>query len=237
MERATEFIQLYNQLSSRLSELAGGDRGIPFTTLADRVARGNSAVRAFLSELKDFAALRNAIVHNNGFPVRVIAEPSEGALTEFKDIVNRILSPPKLIPRFQKVIRCFNEGDRISTALEYMAQHDYSQIVVKDGSHLIRVLTAEGIARWLAQNAHAELVDIHNTTIKHVVLLEPPQAFELISRERTIYDASQVFSTALERRKERIFAIVITHSGKQKEEPLGIVTPWDVIRDLEFQKS
>ena len=79
MERATEFIQLYNQLSSRLSELAGGDRGIPFTTLADRVARGNSAVRAFLSELKDFAALRNAIVHNNGFPVRVIAEPSEGA--------------------------------------------------------------------------------------------------------------------------------------------------------------
>ena len=117
MNRVIEFIQIYNQVSATLSTMTGCDRGTPFSQMVERASQRNSAVRAYRWELKEYAELRNAVVHYSKFPTEVIAEPTEKAVAEFRELVQRIVAPQRLIPRFQKEIRCFCPDDTLILAL------------------------------------------------------------------------------------------------------------------------
>lgn len=50
-----------------------------------------------------------------------------------------------------------------------------------------------------------------------------------MSRNQTVYDAMEIFMRAIEQRKPRIYALLITGQGKATESLLGIITPWDLL--------
>jgi len=45
----------------------------------------------------------------------------------------------------------------------------------------------------------------------------------------------EIFQRAIEQRKPRIYALLITEHGKATEHPLGIITPWDLLPDPNSQ--
>lgn len=51
-----------------------------------------------------------------------------------------------------------------------------------------------------------------------------------------ITDAHEAFASALERQQPRLFAVIITDSGRPTEPPIGIVTPWDLLGDPESKE-
>lgn len=64
MDRAQQFIQLYNQLSRYLRQLADADSNLPFYQLIKSVATVHCTVRRYLTDLREYGDLCNAIVHN-----------------------------------------------------------------------------------------------------------------------------------------------------------------------------
>ena len=55
------------------------------------------------------------------------------------------------------------------------------------------------------------------------------EAMQLIARDASIDEALAVFQRSLERKRPRLFAVVITEHGDPAEEPLGIITPRDLL--------
>lgn len=234
MDRANEFILLYNEISDYLRQIAGPDGGDSFSDLVERAARDSSAVRKEADRLKAYGRFRNAIIHYRTYPEEIIAEPTEETLTRFRDIVEKVLSPKGLIPTFQKDIFCFSPDEPLLTALRYMRDHDFSQVVVRKNDHL-SLLTAEGVTRWLAQQAEAEEISVSEAIIAEANACESCSGYTIMSGSQTIYDAHEAFASALERHQPRLFAIIITNSGKPAEQPIGIVTPWDLLGDPDAQ--
>jgi CBS domain-containing protein len=227
MSRAEEFIELYNRLSDHLTQITDRDDGYSFSALLDLAGERSSAVRAEARRLKDYGDLRNAIVHHRAYPREVIAEPTARAVEEFASIVDRVISPRRLIPTFSVDIRPFQPEERLVDALRYMGENDFSQIIVlKSGS--LRMLTSEGIARWVERQTEDPIIDVSEATIDDALRHEIHGSSQLMGRNDTVYDAQVAFATALE-----LFAIIITQNGRLTEKPLGIVTPWDLLEHAE----
>jgi CBS domain-containing protein len=137
----------------------------------------------------------------------------------------------RLIPRFEKHIWCFSPGEQLRTALMYMREEDFSQVVVQVNGKL-RLLTGEGIARWLADRARQhEAIDLGRATVGEALLLESGELpnVEVMPSQASVSQAARLFKDGIERGEPRLYAIVITANGRDDETPLGIVTPWDLL--------
>lgn len=228
VDRATEFIQLYNRLAQHLSGMVHADRFTPFSQLVELAARTNTAVARFASRLRDYGDLRNVIVHYRSFPEEVIAEPSLEALADFRSVFETIVSPERLAPTFQRQVTVYIPEDPLLKALKDMKTNDFSQVVLMDQGHLA-VLTTEGIARWLEQKATDDIISIQEATIEDAHTCDVKGSFLVMARHMTISDAHDAFTCVLERDEPRLFAVIITQNGRDTEKPLGIVTPWDLL--------
>jgi predicted transcriptional regulator len=228
MDRANEFVELYNQLDAFLSKLVDANERKAFSQLLDQASRRNAAVRKHVGVLKDYADFRNVLIHHRAYPRDTIAEPTEQALARFRRVIEDIKSPPRLIPKFQRDIRCFSPDDPLLEALVQMRENDYSQVVVSKDCQLA-LLTSEGIGQWLGRQADADIISVREASVGDALEHDDPRAFRVMSRDKSVYDATAAFSELTD---SRLFAIVVTQSGRLDQQPLGIVTPWDIFHEL-----
>lgn len=226
--RADEFLRLYNEVDDYLRRRTGLDSTDGFSFVVKRAAERDSAVRRFRESLIGYGDLRNAIIHNRRYPDEIIAEPHPDAVADLRNIVSMVTSPPKLIPTFSVDLRLFTVDEPLIAALTYMRSQDYSQVVVRNGEEL-DLLTTEGIARWFERQADEDIISVRETTVGDAVAEQPGGSFRLMSRGASVFDAQDSFSKLPTPNVSRLNAIIITHSGKLAEKPLGIVTPWDLI--------
>lgn len=228
MSNSLEFVRLYNETAEWLCKLTNSAPRTRFYALVDRAAEANNVVKRYSGALKRFGDLRNAIVHDGQFPDRIVAEVHPDVLEEFRRIVELIKAPPKVIPRFRREVRVFGAGERLTECLRYMKDHDYSQVVVNDGrGH--RLLSHEGIARWLGEAVSAGKEGMFDARLKDVLKCELPESCAYLSQRATVFDALDILEHAIERQTPRVHAILITSTGDPAEPPLGIITPWDLI--------
>jgi CBS domain-containing protein len=224
----SEFLLLYNQLDHRIRELTHADQSDPFWRRVKWAARDCPEVRRVRDDIMEFHELRNAIIHNREFPERLIATPSEEAVAHLRRIVEGLVSPARLTPTFAREVHVFELTNPLSKALAYMERRDYSQVVVRHPEGL-RLLTAEGISRWLAGQAQDEPLVLDRVVIADVLPFGTPKAGLLMPRNSTVDEAREAFDRTADRNNPRLHAIIITENGKPGEEPLGIVTPWDLL--------
>lgn len=239
LDRAEEFLDLFKTLEGHLRRTAERSSWSEhsyesFSSLVRRAAQSDVVVRHYQYDLRRYGDLRNILVHERGRNDRVIAVPTKETLEHFRRIVSEIVSPPTL-ERFVRQIRPFTPDDPLREVLAYMGKHDYSQVVVRVGDN-IGLLTVEGVARWLARRVGEGIVAM-DATVRDILTLEDPNTFVILSRKHTLYDAVEVFSSSLRHGRPRVYAVVITASGRAREHPLGIVTPWDLLDVLAPERN
>jgi len=109
-----------------------------------------------------------------------------------------------------------------------MQENDYSQVVVMIGREY-RVLSSEGIVRWLCNARDIGLADIGESTVENVYEYEDKKGHIYMARDEIIDAAILAFENSILEGIPKLQAILITDSGKPTEQPLGIITPWDII--------
>jgi hypothetical protein len=230
-DRAEEFIQLFNRVEEFLSRLVNRVSYTRFEKLVEAAAADNAAVRANASALGQFAKLRNAIVHGEGYPPHIVAVPSTQTLSKFKSVAQEVIEPTPLIPTFEREVRCFSQEDSLLPVLEFMRGHDFSQVVVRSTSGNLRMLTVEGITWWLADHVGEGQLPADTATLGDVIALEPQGGLKILGAKKTIFDAADALRNSIHHDSTRLYAIVITENGDAGEDPIGFVTPWDLVHN------
>ena len=223
-----EFIRKFNELENFLRRKIRLDRQVRFFQLIDEVAKTDPTVRRRKQVLKSMGNLRNAIVHDREYPERIVADPRPEIIDELDQVLAAIISPEKLIPRFQKPIRVFREEEPLLECLTFMKENDFSQVVVlKNGRYVL--LSSEGIAGWLGSAREDGLDDLEGATVGGALKFEDEKACRYLSRKDSVDAAIEAFEKAIAAGIPRLQGILVTQTGKQEEQPLGIVTPWDLL--------
>jgi CBS domain-containing protein len=142
------FAAIEKHLQNRSHEPAM--RRATFYELVDAIAKVDAAVRRYQIDLKEYADLRNAIVHERigGEP---IAEPHMQTVVALEAILRLITAPPKLASVFSKAVIVCSPEEPVSSAARKMRRGNFSQLPVVE-NRIAAMLTGETIARWLADS-------------------------------------------------------------------------------------
>lgn len=232
MGRGEEFEELYNRLDAELRRRhAARSSGRPsFDSLVKELAQWDSAVRANESDLREFGDLRNAIVHSRGRRgIKIHAEPVAEIVEIFRSIVESVVAPKPVMSLSGGRPTCFEASQPLIEGLDHMQANDFSQIVVKDATGEVSLLTATGVTRWVQSHVQDGIVLLDKTvTLKSALAYEQPGSFDIIARTENVFDVQQKYKSWPASHGSRLHALLITNSGRRSETPLGIVTPWDL---------
>ncbi len=227
MSNALSFLDAFNTIERHLRDLTDEPRTTGFYALVDAAARKQPLVRRYADDLKEFADLRNAIVHERS-DGRVIAEPNDRALSEIQRLAAQLLRPPRVLPEFQREVLALDPGVPLAKALKLMYERDFSQLPIYAGAQFVGLLTNNTIGRWLGANVATDLFSVNETTIEQVLgYREADDAVAFVDRETTLVEVEQTFVT-YEQRGKSLDALLITQNGRETEKPLGIITVYDL---------
>lgn len=233
MSRAEEFLVAFISVEKRLRAWLDPDRTMSFSTLVDAAARQRPAVRRYRDDLKEFAQLRNAIVHEpgGGHP---IADPYPESVQALRRIAALLERPPPLLdvagagagPGGR--VETSETDEPVGVAAMRMYAGGFSQLPVYADGRFEGLLTAETVMRWVASGLESGVGLVEEAPVREVLAFsEDPDNHRLVGTDATAFDALALFDEYIARGKT-LDAIVITDGGRPDRPPLGIVTVYDV---------
>lgn len=227
MTNADRFLGAYNEIDKYLRHLTRGDKSEGFYKLIEIASRSDRRVRQFSIDLKEFADLRNAIVHERT-DEHIIAEPNERAVAKIVRLAQILMDPPKVFPLFGVDNLFTLQADLpIANAVTVMEEKSYSQVPIFVRDKFKGLLTSNTVARWLGASVEEEIFSLTETLISDVLVhTEDRDHVTILGRNSDIFEVVDMFRQR-ERQGKRLEAILITHSGNADETPIGLITTYD----------
>lgn len=195
--------------------------------MVDSAGKKNPTIKRYRYDLKEFAQLRNAIVHDRAGD-QVIAEPHLTVVEEIEHIVELITHPPHVIPLFAKKVYVLLSDASISKALNVMSRYDVAKLPVLENGKCIGLLTSNTITRWLGTLPSKERVNLQDKEIGSI-LSHNKHADHYLFRAKDC-DISEIVDLfdSYERRGRRLDAILLSENGEPHNKFLGIITLGDL---------
>ncbi|MCU0653377.1 MAG: hypothetical protein MUD10_03915, partial [Candidatus Pacebacteria bacterium] len=134
-DAAEEFIAIFNELDARLRKASGMGETVSHMFIIDRLSERDQVINRHKEELKLFARLRNAIVHNPfGSKVQVIAEPHPEVVEKYRELKDMILNPPLALSVAIKPARIYSTTMEASAreVMQVMADRMFTYVPVLD---------------------------------------------------------------------------------------------------------
>jgi predicted nuclease of predicted toxin-antitoxin system len=119
------FLDSFTDIERHLRSLGNANRSTSFYQLVDTAARNDRVVARYSSDLKEYADLRNAIVHERS-DGHVIAEPNDRAVADLSQLSTLLLNPPKVLPMFQTRVETRETSSPIGEAVQVMYRQSFS---------------------------------------------------------------------------------------------------------------
>lgn len=193
-------------------------------------ASRDSVVRRYQNELQAFTELRNAISHNRYQGGAPIATPLPETVTAIQKIRNELVEPTKVLTAVQgKSYYSVGSTDPLRPHLLYMTEHAFAQAPIHDdvseSPRTMRMLTTNAVARWVGASMDADGdVIVEGASVADVLKhAEDHEVAELVARDMSVADAVERLLSP-----RAPLALIVTHSGKKTEKPLGLLVAADL---------
>ena len=182
---------------------------------------------------------RNLVSHKLKF---FAIEPTDAMIQFLGETINTLENPPIISDIWVKEDEIFTArlGNKVLPIMKEMRDNNYTHVpIINDNKLVIGVFSENTVFDYLVGNnllgieedacmsAFEELIPIQ----KH-----KNESFQFIPRNSTLYKVKELFESDFQKRK-RIGMIFATHSGKETEKVLGIITPWDVLGKDDNQRN
>lgn len=230
-ENSKRFLDAFGKIEHYLRTKLPTGRHLAFYQLVEDVGRVDAAVRQFGRDLKEYADLRNAIIHERS-DGRVIAEPNDVAVVDLEKISSLLRKPPTVYPLFGTNVITLADDQSIASAVKIMFDSSISQVPILRAGKFHALLTTEAIARWLGASILQDILSLKETSIARTLeFRENCDNYRFLGRQATLFEAIDSFSR-YESRGSKLDAILITEHGRAEERILGIVTVADLPKAL-----
>jgi len=227
MTHIDDFLSAFSAIEKGLRSKLRALPRVTFYELVERAAERDAKVRRLRDDLKEFADLRNAIVHERT-DGHAIADPNARAVRDIRRLQDLLLAPPAVMPAFARHILRVGLRAPIGEVAADMTKHSYSQVPVTDGGRCVGLLTTNTIARWLGANAAEDLVSLRDTSVADVMEhTESKDNYRIVGRGESQFDVLALFQD-FEGRGKRLEAVLISDAGKAEQALLGIITLYEM---------
>lgn len=229
-ELTERFETAFNRIHNRLKTAAEKAESDAFMELLHVSARNHASVRAHLDELKQYAKLRNAIVHQKTEANYYIAQPHTEIVERIEHIDEILAEPAEAMSIASSPVHIVESDTPLVQVLEMIRDHKLNEYPVYDKGQCKGLLTGREILKWMA-NTHTEgKIDISSIQVKDILPEKNEYIISFVNREANIFDIEYTFEEHQSLNK-KLEAVLITPEGGSDELPVGIITSWDLTKN------
>ncbi len=229
--RAETFLSMYRVLEGILGE-----------KYADANAKTSSVVMMYIQDAESEPVrkkldlcreVRNLLTHNadeNGAP---LVEPSQALLDSLYEIISYVEKPSSALnyaTKAENIMRA-HPNDRVLDVMRRMYKHGYSHIPVIDDDIIKGIFSKSSVFRYIIENGRmnddTRIREMGDSIIKTG---QRDSRYIYLSPDATYIEARSKFEN-MSGRNNRLAAIFITSTGDEKGTLMGMLTPWDVMKD------
>lgn len=236
---ANRFMSAYNQLDEYMKQNLGNDsRNTTYYHRVHGMAAKDTTFRKYKELLHSFGELRNAIVHDFGVNgMEIIAEPHLEQVKIYEKILVEAMNPPKALTKMAVKIEdlyTLEPEYNVLKAIQIMAKENYNYAPVLNNGHLVGVFSEESIFDYVKDHGAVDLTK----GLKMIDIIEytkldahRSEVFQFATKHETVADLEERLRKINDRNK-RLEVVFITEKGKSNEKLLGMVTIWDLAREM-----
>lgn len=225
IRNSDRFLTAFHRIEQSMKDIIGTKDHLSFYKLVELSKRKNAIVRRYEEDLKEYATLRNAIVHHQTSTEYAIAEPHDEIVQALEAIDEALAKPVTVGKMFERNVSILQAKDTLRDALMMIRDKQFTQIPVYDGNVFVGLLTAVGITFWLANHVEKEGISWEMTVESTLQHEKKKENHLFVPREMSIFEAEELFKDAMAKGK-RLEALLIT----DQDGLVGIVTPLDLMK-------
>ena len=229
--RSEQFLKLYRILEGLLERRYSGRHLSSPSVVMEYLRDADSA--PCREDLDLCREIRNLLSHNADSAGEAIIEPSQSAVDLLRDIVDYVQRP-------RLAVDCGTAGDRIMFAhpndsaldvIRHMLRMGYSHVPVRNKTGLVGVFSASSLMSFIGRAGLEGLNDaLRIGDLKEALNVDDRYLFMDAAATRTA--VREAFEKHRDRNR-RLAVIFITEDGTRDTPVLAIVTPWDVLKDIQ----
>ncbi len=231
--RAKEFLNLYKRLEELLTvRYSHGKK--QFSSAIIQFANDVDG-KKYREEINLCREIRNLLSHHSEIEGSEVIEPSEAVVEILQKIVDEVEHPKRAInicTPADKLVKT-NLNGRITGVITQMDERGYSHIPVMNGEVLYGVFSVSTMFTYFKRHLN-EKIENEDRLEKFADFLpiseHSTENFKFSGADTTFYDIKDEFINEGPKSK-RLAAIFVTENGNPDEKLLGMITPWDVIRE------
>ena len=230
--RAETFLSMYRVLEGMLGQkYANSDRKVSSVVMQYIQDAESEPVRQKLDLCRE---VRNLLTHNSDADGQPLIEPSQALLDDLYEIIRYVEKPqPALMfaTQAENILRA-HMNDRAADIMRRMEKHGYSYAPIIENGRMTGVFGKHTVFSYVLENGCIS----QDTRIRDFgSLLETEnqkgQRFMFMGLGASYLDARAAFEKHVAR-NNRLAAIFITDTGDGSGKILGMLTPWDVMKDV-----
>jgi len=233
MSNADVFLELYRDLEELL-EVKYSD-GRPFAGSAVIRYYNDDESRRWREELNACREMRNMLSHHSKIGGVPVFEPSDAVIEVLRKIINDVKNPPvamTIATPANNLLVC-GYSDKALDVIRKMREQGFSHVPVIEKNKLVGVFSVGTVFAVIAKYGAWKLTD--GTEIRDFADFLPidkhvTEKFGFVADSASYNSLKNKFN-AKGPKSRRVAALFVTANGRQDEKILGIITPWDMIKE------
>jgi predicted transcriptional regulator len=193
-DRARRFIDAFRDIEQHLRTATRASDSADFQTLLNDAIDAFPGPRLYQHELRQFAMLRNAILHRPNRGGEPIADPRLDVVEQIEKIRTVLLSAPALLAVLSPGVTVTTATSSVDEASRRMLDGDFSQLPVLEDGAMVDLLTSDAISRWMASELRDHGRVLPETPVRHVAGYDSDRVYELVDRSATVLSALDLFA-------------------------------------------
>ena len=230
--RSAEFIDLYKQLEDELEVKYSREKRRYSSVIFEYINSEESApVREALDLCRE---IRNLMTHNADIGGEPVVEPSAAVVEALREALAYVRRPPLAIDFATPSgkIRSATLSDRVLRVMADMEKNGFSHIPILDRTKFVGVFSISTVFSCVLHDPEVKISA--ETTVRDLARMLPIERhvenFAFVSRNTTCMEARRLFER-IKGRNQRLSVLFITEHGKRDERLLGMLTPWDLMKE------
>jgi predicted transcriptional regulator len=230
--RSTEFLDLYKQLEDELEIKYSHSKRRYSSVIFEYI---NSEESTPIREKLDLCReIRNLMTHNADVGGVPVVEPSAPVVEALREALVYIRRPPLALDFATPSGKICSAGlsDGVLRVMADMEKRGLSHIPILERGKFIGVFSVSTVFSCVLHDPDVKITE--KTTVRDLARLLPPENhidnFAFVDRKITSLEARKMFEK-IKSRNRRLSVLFITEHGRQEEALLGMLTPWDLMKE------
>ena len=220
-QNGERFLKAFASIERSLNEMAGSTVYNSFSRLLAVCASRNTVVRTNQERLREYAELRNAIVHQRDDEEELIAIPTDSAVSDIERIARLIDRRRSVLYYATKPVKTVSTDDTVTDAYHAMKNLGTTKIPVYRDQSFQGIVTMETIAGWAIEGGREEI------TCADIVEHEKVERVMFLKSKSYLEDVINIYESAMKEGR-RPPVIILTKNGSRNQRPEGIITAYDL---------